>query len=506
MIALLAVTAGCSSQELAPEPKPPPIPAHVVNEQLQHDSPYLDDPFDGEQVTLFRSVDTLGDLDVVSLAAVGSRMFAGTATDLYALDEGQAAFAAIAIAGSGAVLDLQGLPDGRMLVLRGDEVVRLAADGSSELALALTGLTARAIAGRGDEIYVGADEGLFRVDGGSPQLLAGSGSFPIRDIAVVGDVAWLATAAGIQRYDLVQLATGAPLTAPLLVDDDVRALTVTSDGTAVVAASADGHARVTGDGSSAERVTAGIDGLPNGDLRAIAEHDGLVLSGHGIGATAMASDGTKDHYHSLRWLPDEVVTAVALADDGSRWIGTGAGLARISLQSDTLEAKAADFEIEVQNDWRLDGIVSDEVRYDDPWDPTGEPLRPDEDNDGLWTEMQVAAWCYGYAVTGDTGLYDKARKAMDAMLLFEKVPGATFVAQGLEPGFITRSLVRPDDGVFFEDKKTQDNWHLQELDGKTYYWKDDTSSDEYTGHFFGIPISTTCVPRASKSASPSATT
>jgi hypothetical protein len=64
----------------------------------------------------------------------------------------------------------------------------------------------------------------------------------------------------------------------------------------------------------------------------------------------------------------------------------------------------------------------------------------------------------------------------------------TFEAGGKKKGFITRSLVRDDEGPVFEDKKTRSNWHLQEYQGRQYYWKDDTSSDEYAGHFFGVPL------------------
>ncbi len=64
----------------------------------------------------------------------------------------------------------------------------------------------------------------------------------------------------------------------------------------------------------------------------------------------------------------------------------------------------------------------------------------------------------------------------------------TFEAAGRKRGFITRSLVRDDEGEVFDSKATQSNWHLQEYEGHQYYWKDDTSSDEYAGHFFGVPL------------------
>ena len=53
---------------------------------------------------------------------------------------------------------------------------------------------------------------------------------------------------------------------------------------------------------------------------------------------------------------------------------------------------------------------------------------------GLWTEMQIGAWCYAYAVTGEQRYYDSARRAMDVMLLQFDIPAKTFQAAGHEPG------------------------------------------------------------------------
>ncbi len=99
----------------------------------------------------------------------------------------------------------------------------------------------------------------------------------------------------------------------------------------------------------------------------------------------------------------------------------------------------------------------------------------------LTLPMQIGAWCLAYAETKDEGYYQSARKAMDAMFLFFDVPGESFAAKGMNRGFITRSLVRDDEGALFEEKASQSNWHLQEFGDHSYYWKDDTSSDEYAG-------------------------
>jgi hypothetical protein len=78
---------------------------------------------------------------------------------------------------------------------------------------------------------------------------------------------------------------------------------------------------------------------------------------------------------------------------------------------------------------------------------------------------------------------------MNVMMLEVDVPGATFAAMGLKQGFISRSLVREDETAEFQDKAMKlDEWPVQEFEGHTYHWKNTTSSDEYAGHFFGMPL------------------
>src|SRR5262249_27219572 len=55
-------------------------------------------------------------------------------------------------------------------------------------------------------------------------------------------------------------------------------------------------------------------------------------------------------------------------------------------------------------------------------------------------------------------------------------------------GYAARSLVRDDEGALFTSKAGDPRWVQQAHGGRTYFWKNDTSSDEYAGHFFGIPI------------------
>jgi hypothetical protein len=464
----------------------PAIPDPVVNEQTAHQKPVTDMPFAQDIATPFRTADALPDLDVRSLVFLDKDLYAGTAGGLAKLPLGDTKFAAMTVSGSGPILDMAVL-SGQLVLARADSVEAWTPGGASAVWPA-AGKAITSVAVHGTSVLVGTGTGLFTIDMAGPAPVSAAQGFAVRDVVVVGDVAWLATAAGVKRVDLVMNKALADLAAPdALPDDDVRALAVTSDGKQVLAAASGGLSHLDAGTGKATLVVPGKDALPNGDLRAVAESGGLVLTGHGLGATAMTADH-KDHYHTQRWLPDEEVTAVLAGADGTRWVATHKGLSKIELQTRSLADKTALYEPTVEAYYRMDGIVGDSVSYADPWDHSAGAMHHDFDNDGLWTEMQVAAWCLAYAETKDEAYYKNARRAMDAMLLFFDVPGETFAAQGKARGFITRSLVRDDEGALFEEKAKQSNWHLQKFGDHSYYWKDDTSSDEYAGHYFGIPL------------------
>jgi hypothetical protein len=491
--ALLASLTACSSTDTGPSPtggsSPPPPPAHVINEQKTHTSVHADQPFTFEVVLQLRTTDALPDLDVRSLALLGGDVFVGTASGLMRWSPAAQVFTKATTTGSGPILDMAVLEGTKLLLARDGGVEIFDPKGGAGEVWAAGGAGITSVIAAGTDVFIGNAKGLSRLSAAAETPVAAAQGLAVRDLAVAGGVVWMATAAGVRRYDIASDKLLPDIAgSPMLPDNDVRALTVTSDGkNEILAATAKGLARVLPDGSKSTLVLAGLDGLPNGDLRAVAEAGGEVLTGHGIGATALRN-GRKDHYHTARWIPDEEVTAVALAADKTAWIGTPEGVSRISFEPRTLDEKAAIFEPMNEMFWRMDGFVSDTISYDDPYIHEGEPERRDHDNDGLWTEMQVAAWCFAYASTGDELYYERARKAMDTMFLLQDVPGETFAAAGKPRGFIARSLVRDDEGSAFSDKASSDRWHKQEYKGRTYYWKNDTSSDEYDGHFFGIPV------------------
>lgn len=472
---------GCGSDE----PVRDPIATPGVNEQMTHTSAAADVSFDAPEVTQFRTTEVLPNLDVRALGVFAGEVWVGTSGGVAKLLPDGIGFADLALDTGGAAVDFAPLADGRVAVA-GLERVVIAGEGQQEVWPAV-GHSLTSIAARGDEVFVGSDGGAYRISAAGLTPLPGLQGLAARDLAVAGNTLHVATSSGVRRFDLANAAAVPSWRAPAeLPDDDVRALAVGSDGTTLHVGTALGYARLTPDGTAHVEV-AGLNGLAAGNVSALAERGGTLLLGHDIGVTAIEGP-KKRHLHSLRWLPGDSVTSVAIAEDGTRFIGTTAGLARHGRETWTLAEKAEHFEQQTDRYLRMDGFMANEVSRSDPWDETQALSRGDNDNDGLWTEMQIAAWCFAYATTKDQRYYQKARRAMDVMLLLVDVPGATFAANGKRPGFIARSLVRSDEGALFESKKGLPNWHLQEHAGHTYLWKDDTSADEYTGHFFGIPI------------------
>jgi len=230
-------------------------------------------------------------------------------------------------------------------------------------------------------------------------------------------------------------------------------------------------------------------GIPTRGLTALSlSPSGRSLAlGHPIGASWLdPGSGRVDHYASPRWLPSDQVTALAFESDEALWVGTSGGLVRIAWEDIDLEAKARRMFGQLER-WfvRLDGFVSPWARFPAP--DVEEPASlHDDDNDGQWTQEAVGAFCLAFAVTGEEAWRTAARKAARNMALLIDVPARDFEAAGLGRGFVARSVVRDDEGAIFADKATQSNWHRTTFDdGHDYYWKDDTSSDEVTGHLFG---------------------
>jgi hypothetical protein len=460
------------------------------------------DSYDMDEATQFLPGGSLPSTDVRALSTAGGALWVGAADGLFRKDEGADTFTELPLdEQTGPVLDIAAdlTADGVLVVVLADRVELVNEDGDAKGVD--SGIELTSVAVSGDAIYLGTkDSDVYEVvfDGFEPVVtpldMGAAVAFGVRDLAVDGEgTLWIASDMGLIAWDGKSVAVMTK-EAGKLADNDVRTVAAAEGGAGVWAGSATGLVRCTA--AACEPVPVGVDGLPYDDFRSLAAAGGRLLLGHGIGATAVKGPlaGGKafervDHYASGRFIPVNTVTAVALDASGAAWIGTPAGLSVVRWIPHTLAEKAAFME-QLQGDhfWRMDGFVPSDAGTSDPWSDAGWHVW-DKDNDGLWTQMQIGAWCYAYAATGDEQYYVKARKAMDVMFLQIDIPAGDFEKAGLGSGFVTRSLVRDDEGSVYQDKTTQPNWHKVEwTDGHTYYWKDDTSSDETTGHFFGYPL------------------
>ncbi len=479
------LVSACGSSGGGPAGYPDPAFVYRASGQV---ATIADESFRYEKARLYRTTAELADLDVRTLAAVGGGVYAGTASGLFRYDSGSDRFERISLPGGDeAVVDIatRALSDGRVPVGLANRVTLIDPSGVNPASFDLANV--RCVASDGVTLWAGTSDGLHELSAVRFERVTAVPQQEIRDVAVdAGGALWLATGSGLLRWSNQSLQTFDAASSKL-PDDDVRAVAALPEG-GVLAGCATGLARV---GGGAELLmTAGIGKLPTADVRAVAAAPGLWAVGHGLGASVLDPDRTHlDYYQSLRWLPAQAVTALAL-EENRRWIATVAGVSRIDLVPTTLAQRAARFEAENDHHWRLD-FVSCEDALADPWQPHGERVHPDHDNDGLWTQMQIAAWCYAAAASGDRSFCERARRAMRAMMDEIDIPAVSFEAAGKTRGFVARSFVRDDEGQVFESKKTQSNWHLVENyagGGHDYYWKDDTSSDEITGHFFGYPL------------------
>ncbi|MBW1808449.1 MAG: hypothetical protein JRJ87_09670 [Deltaproteobacteria bacterium] len=464
-----------------------PDPAFIY-EASGHQQTVSDESFLQERPTLFRTSDVLADLDARALAIIGADVYVGTASGLFLYDAVQNSFVKESLAsGEVAVADISAtaLADNRLAIALATTVELFDPGGVNSQTVDIQ-TSVSSIAADGAVAWVGTDQGLYKVESGAASQVPEVPQAAIHDVCVdsSGNI-WLATSSGLAKFDkttteIFDAASGK------LPDDDVRAVFCLATG-GVVTGCASGAAIV---GSASDRIlSSGFEALPYDDITSVWASADLLAFGHTIGATVVKGNFEHiDYYHSLRWIPDESVTAVALAADGTRWIATKSGVVKISLESNSLAEKAAMFDSLNEGFWRLDFVSCDGWRAE-AWDTSAPINHHDHDNDGLWTQIQIVAWSYAAAATGDDSYCELARRAMRGMMMQIDIPAVSFEAAGKKRGFVARSFVRDDEENVFTSKVPQDNWHLVEnYDGHDYYWKDDTSSDETDGHFFGYPV------------------
>lgn len=215
--------------------------------------------------------------------------------------------------------------------------------------------------------------------------------------------------------------------------------------------------------------------LPVEPIRCAAfnEREREIWAATDFGVVFIDMDGRDVLYFAgRRWLPDDNVTEVAVTPGDDALVSTPSGRGIIGRRNMTLEAKAEHFELVTQARHNRQGMVTGSP-LDTPGDVASFHL-DDDDNDGQWTEMYLAAESFRYAATGDAAARENARRSFAAMKrLLTVSPVKGYPARSLLPA---AKCPGKDPG----------RWRM--LESGDYCWKSDTSVDELVGHYFGLPV------------------
>ncbi len=216
-----------------------------------------------------------------------------------------------------------------------------------------------------------------------------------------------------------------------------------------------------------------------GDVTVIARQGvPLICLGTNHGAFVFMANVAREnaapkYFAGKRWLPDDHVTGAGFDNAGSVvWIETPKGFSRIEDKQITLAEKSKAFVERIRARHVRWGMTSDSI-LQTPGDlSTNKTVS--SDNDGLWTQMYIAAEAFRYSVTKAADARANAKQGFEAMLRLEEITGIS--------GFHARSIIKIGEDIQPKDGE----WH-DTADGK-WRWKGDTSSDEIVGHYFGYAI------------------
>ena len=306
--------------------------------------------------------------------------------------------------------------------------------------------------------------------GDSWQCFNGPEAGHIRSLAVDDELrVWIATAAGLIRCDSdgERFYTEKNSKLP---SSDVRCLIIDSKGHLWIGTN-QGISIFDGRGQC-HQIDGQNGGLPCENVYRIAfGPQGERWIATGIGA-ALWQNGKWEYYASRRWLPNDLVTAIGIQQDGTAWLGTPDGISQIQKRPYSLEAKTKHFESRIQARHNRHGFVTS-CFLEEPGD-LNTYVHEASDNDGLWTALYIAAESFRYAVTGEVEAKELGKKSLKALMNLEEKTSID--------GFPARSIIKKDEKVI----KSHGEWH-DTPDG-LWEWKGDTSSDEVDGHIFAYSV------------------
>lgn len=201
--------------------------------------------------------------------------------------------------------------------------------------------------------------------------------------------------------------------------------------------------------------------------------DGSLWAGSHRGLMYLAPNANRWRvFHSRRWLPSDDIREISVTESGEVLVATTAGVVKLIRRPKTLEQKMIEVDETLQKNHVREGLVGG-IHLKEAGNLAAGHKQHDDDNDGLWSSMYIAAEAFRYGVTKDTTAKKNARKSLDALMFLERVTGIS--------GFAARSILPITD-----PKPTSGEWH-RSADEK-WWWKGDTSSDEMVGHYFAYSV------------------
>lgn len=188
----------------------------------------------------------------------------------------------------------------------------------------------------------------------------------------------------------------------------------------------------------------------------------------------LLKNGKTKYLSAERWVPDNTVRDIAVSDDGERlFAATAKGIAEISCCEMSLQDKAEYLEEIIETYHIRHGFVAVREGIEN-YDLASGKVHI-SDNDGLWTASHVAAEAFRFGATGNPDALRKARRGMNALLLLTQISGI--------PGFTARAVRYPGESGYGDG-----NHEWPSAPDGSCEWKCETSSDEMTGHFFGLSV------------------
>ena len=172
--------------------------------------------------------------------------------------------------------------------------------------------------------------------------------------------------------------------------------------------------------------------LPSTNISIVNEIEGQIWFGSDKGAFRLNKEGKYDYFASKRWIPSDKIVDIQSGADHSILILTDKGLGIIHAESMSLYDKAMFYEKQVRQRHIRNGFNSTLASMTNGDIGTGS--FHDDDNDGLWTSMYLAAEAFRYAVTHSAEALQNCRESFDAM---ERLYSINHI-----PGFPSRSFER----------------------------------------------------------------